>query len=118
METKKNIRNDLFSRNEISLLVSQEKNPQFAEIKKMLSLEFKKSEDCIDVFNIKGKFGRNTFLIKANIYDSKQDLINAIQKSKKQLNEERKTEAERKKAEADAKKKEAEEKKEAIEKEK
>ncbi len=71
MEIKKNIRNDLFGRKEIDIILTAEKTPSFAEISKMLGEHFKSEEDAIMVENIKGKFGRNTFLIKACIYDNK-----------------------------------------------
>jgi ribosomal protein S24E len=109
MEIKKQIRNELFNREEISLVVTGEKNPEFTELKKQLASKFKKSEDIIEVYNIKGKFGRNTFLIKAYIYDSDKDLEKAKQKSRKVLNEERKAIVDAKKAEAEAKKKSKEE---------
>jgi len=71
MEIKKNIKNDLFGRKEIEIILTAEKTPSFAEISKMLGEHFKAAEDEIMVENVKGKFGRNTFLIKACIYDSK-----------------------------------------------
>ena len=71
MEVKKNIKNDLFGRKEIEIILTAEKTPSFAEISKMLSEHFKAAEDEIMVENVKGMFGRNTFLIKACIYDSK-----------------------------------------------
>lgn len=103
MELKKDIKNSLLKRHEISFLVEAEKNPSFNEMRKNISEELKKPEDSIDVYGIQGKFGRKTFLIKANIYDSKVDLetIKLLSKTKKQ----KKTEAEeKKKAEEEAKK--------------
>ena len=72
MNNKKETRNELMKRKEISLIRESAKNPTFAEASKMISDECKAAEDCIMVENIKGKFGRNTFLIKASVYDSKE----------------------------------------------
>ena len=106
MEFKKNIRNDLLKRQEISFLLESGKNPSFDEMRKKISEEMKKPEEAIDVYGIGGKFGRKTFLIKANLYDSKKDLdtIKQMSKTKKQ-----------KKAEDEEKKKAAEESKKSAE---
>ncbi len=111
MEFKKNIKNSLLKRQEISFLVEAQKNPGFDEMKKKISEELKKDEDLIDVYGISGKFGRSTFLVKANIYETKKDFdsIKILNKTKKQ----RKTEAEEtKKAAEEAKKAKDETKKE------
>lgn len=85
MELKKNIKNALMKRHEISYLVEGEKNPSFAEMKQKISIEMKKPEENIDVYGIQGKFGRDTFLVKAYVYDSKDDLetIKILSKTKK-----------------------------------
>ena len=100
MEIKTDTRNDLFKRNEIKALVEAEKNFSFDEAKKMMVEQTKKSEDSIDVYNVKGNFGSNKFTISANVYDSKEDLDKAEQKTQKQ----RKVEAEdaKKSAEVEA----------------
>ncbi|MDD5193149.1 MAG: hypothetical protein PHF67_01040 [Candidatus Nanoarchaeia archaeon] len=104
MEIKKNTKNELFKRYEVSIILESDKNPSFSEVKKKLSEKFSKPEDSIDVYNIKGKFGRNTFLIKAYVYDSKADFEKAVQKTKKQRDAEKKAAEEAKKAEEEAKK--------------
>jgi len=76
MEIIKDIRNELFKRNELSLKLESEKNPSFDEIKTKISEDLKKPEENIDVYNIKGGFGKNEFIIDINIYDSKEDLDN------------------------------------------
>lgn len=98
MEIQKESRNELFKRKEISVILEADKNPNFSEIKKKLSEKFSKPEDAIDVYNIKGKFGRKTFLIKAYIYDSKNYFEKAVQKTKKQREAEKKADEEAKKA--------------------
>lgn len=72
MEVKKDIKNDLLGRREVHGLVTSDKTPSFAEISKKMSEKFKAPEDQIMVENVKGKFGRNTFLVKASIYNSKE----------------------------------------------
>ena len=108
MEIKKDFRNELFKRKEVSFVIQSGKNPSFAEMKTKISEHFKKPEEAIDVFNVNGKFGRDTFLVKAYVYDSKEDFEKAIQKSRKQRKAEKKAEEEKKKAEAESKKAEEE----------
>ena len=90
MEILKDIRNELFKRNEIVCSLESEKNPGFEEVKKLIVSEIKKPEENIDVYNIKGNFGSKLFDLDAYIYDSKEDLENAIQKTQKQRKEEKK----------------------------
>ena len=103
METKKDIRNELMKRQEVSVILDSEKNPGFVEMAEKLSSEFKVPAENFDVYNIQGKFGRDTFLVKAYIYDSKEDKLKMLdlRKTKKQ-----------KKAEASAKLEEAKKAKE------
>jgi len=72
MEIKKDIKNELLGRRELQGLLVSEATPSFAEISKQLSEKFKSPEDQIMVENVKGKYGRKTFLIKASIYESKE----------------------------------------------
>jgi len=72
METKKDFKNELMNRRELSLIVDSVKNPSFAEMSKVISEEFKCPEENIMVENVKGKFGSQTFLVKASIYTSKE----------------------------------------------
>jgi ribosomal protein S24E len=113
MEYIKNIQNALMKRQEISFIAEGEKNPGFAEMRKKISEELNKSEENIEVYGVKGKFGRDTFLVKAYIYDSKKDLdaIKVLSKTKKQ----RKTEKEETKKSAEEAKKAGEEVKEIKE---
>jgi len=112
METKTDTRNDLFKRNEIQIVVEAEKNPSFEEAKKMVVEQTGKPEENLDVYGVKGSFGSNSFIISAYIYDSKEDLEKAVQKTKKQRTEEAKAAEDVKKAEAEkpAEEKPAEEK--------
>jgi len=85
MELKKNIKNAMMKRHEVSYLVEGEKNPSFPEMIKKISSEMKKPCENINVYGIQGKFGRDTFLVKAYVYDSKEDLetIKNLEKTKK-----------------------------------
>ena len=84
MEIKTDIKNELGKRNELVLEVEADSNPSFIDMKKAIAEQTKKSEENIDVYNIKGKFGTNLFIVKAHIYDSKEDLEKTIQLTKKQ----------------------------------
>lgn len=96
MEIKQDTRNELFKRQELTAELQKEKTPSFAEVKKELSEELKKPEENIDVYGIKGSFGKSSFTIKANIYDSKEDLnkIKKLQSTSKQRKENAKTDKE------------------------
>jgi ribosomal protein S24E len=72
MEIKKDIKNEIMQRREIQAVAESGKTPSFAEASKMVSEQFKSPEENIMVENVKGKFGRSTFLIKASIYDTKE----------------------------------------------
>jgi ribosomal protein S24E len=65
--------NSLLNRREVKVIVEAEKNPGFADALKTVSEQFKSSEDVVSVKEIKGKFGRSTFLISAFIYPSKEE---------------------------------------------
>lgn len=106
MEIQKDIRNELLKRQEVSIIIESDKNPGFSEMSKKISEELKKPLGCIEVYNVKGKFGRNTFLIKANIYDSPEILNNMkeMAKTKKQKDTDKKSIEDAAKAAAEAKK--------------
>lgn len=70
LEDKKN---GLLKRREVRFIVQAESNPGFENAKKMVAEKFNCSEDVIVVNGVKGKFGRDTFLIEALIYDSVED---------------------------------------------
>ena len=103
MEQTKNIKNAMMKRHEVSYLVEGEKNPNFSEMAKQISDEMKKPEENINVYGIQGKFGRDTFLVKAYVYDSKKDYdeIKVLSKTKKMRTTEKE---EAKKAVEEAKK--------------
>ncbi len=64
--------NDLLGRREVKIIIEAEKTPSFSEATKIVAEQFKSNEENIAVKKIKGRFGKNTFLISANIYKSKE----------------------------------------------
>lgn len=74
--------NELLNRREIKVILTSEKNPNFADSIKMITEHFKAQEDLVVVKEIKGKFGRDTFLISALIYKTKEDKEKVEQKKK------------------------------------
>ena len=74
MELKKDVRNELFKRRELVLEIESEKNPGFQEAKKKVSEIVGKPEENIDVYRIKGSFGKHRFFVSAKVYDTKEDL--------------------------------------------
>ncbi len=82
MEILQEKQNLLLKRKEVKVIVESDKNPNMQESAKMISEQFKTSEENIAVSHIKGKFGRNTFLINANVYESKEGKEKAEPKAK------------------------------------
>lgn len=66
-------------RREVEFILESDKNPSFIEVSKIISEQFKSSEENILVEAIHGGFGKKSFLIKASIYDTKE-LKDAAQK--------------------------------------
>jgi len=73
MEIVNDFKNDLLKRREVEVVVKADSNPGFENVAKEIAKKFKSSEDTIAVRNVKSKFGRNTFLIDASIYESVED---------------------------------------------
>jgi len=78
----KDFRNDLLKRREVQLIVNMNGNPGIQNSTNMVVDHFKSQEDKIVIKAVKGKFGRDTFLIDAFIYDS-ADQKNMIEPKKK-----------------------------------
>lgn len=83
MKTLEDKENLLLNRREIKIIVEAPKNPSFQEALKLVSEKFKADEELIDVRNIGGKFGRDTFLISAYVYKNKKDKEELAKKGKK-----------------------------------
>jgi ribosomal protein S24E len=73
MNIVKDLKNDLLKRREIKLVMNAEKNPGMANASKLIAEHFKADESNIVVRELKSKFGRDTFLIDAFIYNSIED---------------------------------------------
>jgi ribosomal protein S24E len=99
MEIKQDKRNDLLNRQEVIADLEAEKNPGFDEARKKLAEHFSKPEENIDVYGLKGSFGKNVFRINAFIYDSKKDLdrMKALRMTRKERGEIKKAAEEAKK---------------------
>lgn len=81
MEIKKDNKNELMQRREVIVQVEMEKTPSNAESAKLVVDEFKSSEDKVMIEQVKGTFGKKTFLIKASIYNTKELKDEAIKRS-------------------------------------
>lgn len=94
IEDKQNL---LLKRREVKVIVEADKNPTMQEAGKLILEHFKTIEENIAIKQIKGKFGRKTFLIAANVYNSKEDKekIEPKPKTKKGQAEEKKEEGEK-----------------------
>jgi len=106
MEVIKDKKNELFKRQELSLVVDGDKNPGFSEVRKMISEKVGKPEENIDVLKVEGSFGQKKFDVEAYVYNSKEDLdvMGQLRLTKKQKDEAKKVEEEAKKVEEEAKK--------------
>ena len=67
------IKNNLLKRREVKIVVESISNPGITNAADMIAKQFKADENTIIVKTLKSKFGRNTFLIDAYIYDSVKD---------------------------------------------
>jgi ribosomal protein S24E len=87
METIKNFRNDLLKRNEVKVVVTADKNPGLVNAVKMIAEQLKTKEENVVVKELKSKFGRDSFLIDAFVYDSKADREKTEPKKKEKKKE-------------------------------
>ncbi len=92
-------KNPLLGRREVKLIIEAEKNPSMEEAAKIVGEQFKSVEENIAVKQVKGKFGRNTFLITANIYKSKENKEKIEPKLKGKKGKEKKPEEKKEKPE-------------------
>ncbi len=89
MEVKKESINELFKRKEMLVDLENEKNPSFDEVRKMVAEKEKIGEECVDVKNVMGGFGKSNFISEVYVYDSGKDLENMkkLEMTKKQRKE-------------------------------
>lgn len=83
MEIIQDIKNDILNRREVKIVIPAEKTVSYTEAAKLIADHFKVHEDHLAVLGVKGKFGRKTFLIEANIYRSKEAKEKTERKPKK-----------------------------------
>lgn len=69
----KDFKNELLNRREVKIIIDAKSNPGFDHGIEIVSKEFKVPRENIAVRNVKGKFGRGTFLIDAFIYENVKD---------------------------------------------
>jgi len=81
--------NNLLNRKEVKIIVEAAKNPSFQEAENWIAEKFKAEKELIVIKGIKGKFGRNTFLITSFIYKSKE-AKEKLEKKKEKKQEESK----------------------------
>ncbi len=109
------IKNPLLKRREIKVVIESGKNPSMQEASKVIAHEFKTKEENMVIKKIQGKFGRNTFLISAKIYDS-EELKNEIEpKLNKNQKKAKKEEVEAKPSDVSAEEKQEEKKEKPTE---
>lgn len=94
MKVLQDKRNDLLKRREVKIIIEESGNPGFVKAKEFVVKEFKAEPGLILMNNVKGKFGRDTFLIDAFIYDTKEDMeklegVQKIEEVKEEVKEEK-----------------------------
>src|SRR3989338_1501085 len=67
------IENPLFKRKEIKIIIDSVSTPTIEDSKKLVSEKFSKPIEAIAIKSVKCKFGRKTFKIEANVYNSAKD---------------------------------------------
>jgi len=80
MNTIKDNKNTLLKRREIKAIVQAPSNPSFEKASELIAHHTKSSSEAIVINNVRGKFGRDTFLIDAFVYGSKEDKEKVEQK--------------------------------------
>jgi len=75
--------NKFFNRKEVKIILEAGKNPGFEDAATAVAEQLKADKENIFVKKIKGKFGRDTFLISAEIYKNKEDRDKQAEKFKK-----------------------------------
>ena len=83
MKTIKDLKNELLHRREVKLIVNEKSNPGIKNGLKIVAEHFKADENLIVIKQLKSKFGRDTFLIDAYLYDSIKDKETIEPKPKK-----------------------------------
>jgi len=73
MEILEDNENFLLNRKEVKVVVEANSTPTYDEATNIIAKQFGGSPDTIVIRQVKGRFGRNTFLIEAFVYKTKED---------------------------------------------
>lgn len=76
--------NPLLKRKEVELRVNSDIPLKTSEAEEIVAKEFSSSPENVKIKKISGQFGSRSFVIRANIYNSKEDKEKTEQKSKKE----------------------------------
>ena len=66
-------KNPIFNRREIEVNAVFEISPKIKDAEELIGKKFSADSENVKIKKIKGRFGSNTFVITANIYNSKED---------------------------------------------
>ena len=66
-------KNPIFNRREIEVNAVFEISPKIKDAEELIGKKFSADSEKVKIKKIKGRFGSNTFVITANIYNSKED---------------------------------------------
>ena len=70
MKIIKDFNNELLGRREVKAVLQNSGNPGFEHCSKLIENHFKVPAELIVMNNVKGKFGRGTFLVDCFLYSS------------------------------------------------
>jgi ribosomal protein S24E len=87
MEILKQTRNNLLNRTELKGIVKSQGNLGYSNATRIVAEKLKAQEENIAIKTVKGRFGRDDFLIDAMIYDTKEDKEKIEPKSKQKKGE-------------------------------
>jgi len=66
-------KNPIFDRKEIEVSAIMNITPKIKEAEEFIGKEFSANPENVKIKKIKGRFGSNSFVITANIYNSKEE---------------------------------------------
>lgn len=103
--------NPLFARKELKISVGERITPSKEALKKAVSEKLSVDESLVRVIDIIGKFGSQEFVANVDVYETIEEFMRIVKKTKQEIEAEKKAEEERLKAEEEARKAEEEAKK-------
>jgi ribosomal protein S24E len=69
----KDIKNPMFNRHELQVLVKSDVSPKTSDAEEFIAKEFSSESEKVKILKIKGNFGSKNFIITANTYPSKEE---------------------------------------------